>query len=158
MDPCLQMKESATRLGEILSSDGAGGRDTASRAEMEAALRNIERLLGSLQGDVEKSTGTASRRKLLLNAEQFDNVSAVGRTGEEAAAAAFCYKHHSHGQQATGPQHSGDREPRPTTTSVTQQERGKGPKSAGGDKSEGGPGQGRPRISCEAAESHDPVR
>lgn len=154
-DPSFQMKEYATKLEEILFLDGDGGHNTASRVEMEAGLRNIKHLLDSLQHDTEKLTGTSGWWEFLLNIEQFDNLSVVGRTGGEAARASFFYKHNSNGQQATCPQHCDKREPHPTTTSVIQQEHGKGPESVEGDQRETGPGQGRPQIGCKATESHN---
>lgn len=60
------MKEYATKLEEILFLDGDGGRSTASRAEMEAALRSIKHLLDSLQQDTEKLTGTCAGWDALL--------------------------------------------------------------------------------------------
>lgn len=59
MNPCFQMKESTTKLEEM-ASDVDRGHSTVNRPEMEAALRNVQKLLDNLQLDMEKSTGNST--------------------------------------------------------------------------------------------------
>lgn len=58
--PCLQMKEYATKLEEILFLNGDGGHNAVNAPEMEAGLINIEQLLNNLQFDMEKLTGNST--------------------------------------------------------------------------------------------------
>lgn len=59
MNPCFQMKESTTKLEEMVS-DVNGGHSTVDSQEMEAALRNMQKLLDNLRLDMEKSTGNST--------------------------------------------------------------------------------------------------